>query len=298
MKSWKRITAICGLVTSVPFLILVLGVLPLMLIVVAIAGGGEDESHEKFDIWRSVKDEIIYEKELENDISVWLLSHTFRTKMGYTEDKDRAIIKEFIIDEMCVFNWREDDEDDRVDRFLTLQEILEDIKATVHEDEYNKYVQMIKVQYMFSPIEDGEYPYPLENFYITSMYGERPNPTGEGTTFHNGMDLAAAEPYAPMISIADGEVVTANTRTSSLGNHLIIKYQDKTGTFYGVYGHMSGLLVEAGDDVVQGEVIGFQGGDPRVDPNAGNTTGRHLHFEIRKEPHRGSSSIDPAQYIL
>ena len=67
------------------------------------------------------------------------------------------------------------------------------------------------------------------------MYGSRQNPTGTGTTFHNGMDMASSNPYAPIISITDGEVDAANTATSELGNYIIVKYIDETGVFYGVY---------------------------------------------------------------
>lgn len=299
MKSWKKVSTIFTIVTSVPFLIFMFAILPSMLIVVALTGGADDENDEKYDLWTSVKNEILYDEELENDISGWLLALTFQTLKGHEEYNNREKIKDFILDEMCLFNWRDDPNDtESVDRFLTYQEILDKLKEEVDEEDYYQYIHILKIHYMFEPTEEGKYPYPLESFSITSRYGERPNPTGQGNTFHHGIDLASSEAYAPIISIADGQVVKVNTSRGSLGNYIIIKYRDRSGKFYGVYGHLSGILVEAGDDVEQGEVIGFQGGKPRIDPNAGNTTGRHLHFEIRTNPYSSSSSVNPEEYII
>lgn len=300
MKTWKRITSIFTLVTSVPFLILVFAILPSMLIVIAIAGGKDDESDEKYDLWNSVRDEVLYEEDLENRVSSWLLAYTFETLYGYHEENDRTRIKDFILDEMCLFCWKEyQDNEASVDRFLTLQEMLDKVKETVDEEIYYEYVHRIKNQFAFEPQEKGRYPFPLEDFSITSRYGHRTDPmSGEGDGFHRGIDLASSDMYAPIISIADGDVIMTNTWKSSLGNYIIIRYKDTTGTFYGVYGHLSGILVEIGDDVEQGEVIGFQGGKRRIDPNAGVSTGRHLHFEIREKAFSGASSIDPAGYIM
>ncbi len=290
MKSWKRITKIFAIVTLIPFLIIVLIVLPTMTIVVAIAGG-EADTDTSLDIWTSVKDEVKFEETIENDISGYLISSMFLLENGQTEEENSNIIKEYIIDNMCDLN-------DGDNRFLTLQEVLEKVKSFFSDDEmYTEFISTLKINYSFEPQQDGKYPYPLEQFTITSTYGSRQNPTETGTTFHHGMDMASTEPYAPIISITDGEVVKTNTSESNLGNYVIIKYIDETGVFYGVYGHMSGLFVNVGDEVEEGEVIGLQGGNPDVDPNAGDTTGRHLHFEIRREVDISATSVDPAKYI-
>lgn len=74
---------------------------------------------------------------------------------------------------------------------------------------------------------------------------------------------------------------------------ILIKYIDETGVFYGVYGHMSGILTNVDDEVYEGEVIGLQGGNPNVDPNSGDSKGRHLHFELRRDADSSSTSFDP-----
>lgn len=299
MKAIKKIIEIFGLITSVPFLICVFLLFPCMLVIFAIAGGGDDESDEKYDVWTSVKEEIRQDYELDNDISGWMMAFTFTTKKGH-EESNRHLIKSFIMNEMCLLDWKENEDDaGTVDRFKTYQEILDDVKSTVDETDYYEFIQRLKAHYIFQePYEIGDYPYPLENFRITSTYGERPNPTGEGKVFHHGIDLVSSEnPYAPIMSISDGEVIAVNLRKNKLGNYIIIKYWDNGGTFYGVYGHLSGILIDIGEDVTAGEIIGFQGGKKKVDPNAGNSTGRHLHFEIRTNPFTQSSSVNPTKYL-
>ena len=65
---------------------------------------------------------------------------------------------------------------------------------------------------------------------------------------------------------------------------------------YSFYAHLSQVNVEKGQKVKQGEVIGLEGGNPAEDPNPGNSTGRHLHFEIRTSPEYGAD-VDPNEYI-
>ena len=65
---------------------------------------------------------------------------------------------------------------------------------------------------------------------------------------------------------------------------------------YSFYAHLSQINVTKGDCVVQGQVIGLEGGDPTSDPNHGNSTGHHLHFEIRKASGYGND-VDPTTYI-
>lgn len=76
-----------------------------------------------------------------------------------------------------------------------------------------------KVLIMASGLEwQGSYPLPMKNAVITSDYGSRTDPTtGEGSEFHEGMDLSAYW-QAPVISIADGVVEKVNTATSDYGN--------------------------------------------------------------------------------
>ncbi len=142
----------------------------------------------------------------------------------------------------------------------------------------------------------GKYPMPVDG-NITSRYGYRINPvTGEKSEFHKGLDIQPTH-HAPIITIADGEVVLANTKFSTYGNYIMIKHELEEETFYSLYAHLSKVNVVEGQKVTQGHIIGLEGGEPGVDINPGSSTGHHLHFEIRQTAF-SDSTADPALYIL
>ncbi|URN12167.1 M23 family metallopeptidase [Streptomyces radiopugnans] len=70
------------------------------------------------------------------------------------------------------------------------------------------------------------------------------------------------------------------------GNQVVIRHSDGR---YSQYGHLSSLSVSAGQTVNTGQQIGAVG-------STGNSTGPHLHFEIRTAPGYGSD-IDPLAYL-
>jgi murein DD-endopeptidase MepM/ murein hydrolase activator NlpD len=72
----------------------------------------------------------------------------------------------------------------------------------------------------------------------------------------------------------------------SYGNEVVIRHADGK---YSQYGHLSQLSVSAGQSVTAGQQIGLSG-------STGNSTGPHLHFEIRTGPSYGSD-IDPVAYL-
>lgn len=141
---------------------------------------------------------------------------------------------------------------------------------------------------------NGQYPMPVAGT-VTSGYGLRDNPTGIGTVFHKGIDIRGAW-HSPIISIADGVVVKANTASSTYGNYIIIKHETEEGTFYSVYAHLSKLYVFEGQEVTQGTIIGLEGGEPHSDNNPGDSTGHHLHFEIRMT--QDGNQVDPTSYLF
>jgi len=99
--------------------------------------------------------------------------------------------------------------------------------------------------------------------------------------FHSGIDIAA-DGGNP---IAAADAGTAFTYRSSygFGNHVIIVHG---GGFATVYGHMSGFNVSNGEQVGRGRVIGYEG-------STGNSTGPHLHFEIRLN----ETPVNPFNYL-
>ena len=119
----------------------------------------------------------------------------------------------------------------------------------------------------------GIFQWPLPQSYtITSWFGYREDPfTGE-ISYHSGTDIAAPE-GTPILAAADGTVTIANAIDSwggGYGYHIKVNHND---TFDTLYAHCSSICVTVGQEVKQGEVIGYVG-------TTGNSTGNHLHFEV------------------
>ncbi len=105
---------------------------------------------------------------------------------------------------------------------------------------------------------------------ITSRFGWR-NPTISSVPkYHTGLDIANVS-GTKIISATDGNVILSSTK-GDYGNHLKIQINDVTI----VYAHCKTLYAKQGDHVKQGQEIAEVG-------TTGNSTGPHLHFEIKKE---------------
>jgi murein DD-endopeptidase MepM/ murein hydrolase activator NlpD len=104
---------------------------------------------------------------------------------------------------------------------------------------------------------------------ITSGFGGRDSPGGIGSTNHEGIDFGVAE--GTPIRAAKGGTVIIAAYTGGYGNYTCI---DHGGGLSTCYGHQSAFAVSSGQSVDQGQVIGYSG-------NTGNSTGPHLHFEVR-----------------
>lgn len=100
---------------------------------------------------------------------------------------------------------------------------------------------------------------------------------------HRGIDIAGAM-GTPILAAKGGEVVYAEWDSLGLGNAIKLKHADGT---YTVYGHNQRLWVRKGQRVQQGEAIAAMG-------STGNSTGPHLHFELRlgDRPRRWLDPLD------
>lgn len=140
---------------------------------------------------------------------------------------------------------------------------------------------------------EGKYPMPVQG-YISSGYGNRYDPLNGEYFLHPAVDIVPVW-HSPIISIADGEVTEVVT-DSIYGNNVTIKHMDGNKIFYTFSAHLSRVDVTLGQMVGQGQVVGLEGGDQKLDPNPGRTTGHHLHFEVWETPSR-SGSVNPAKYL-
>ena len=119
-----------------------------------------------------------------------------------------------------------------------------------------------------TPSSDG-YIWPSDCRLITSGYGGRDQPTPGASTTHMGVDIGAS--YGSYIyAVKSGTVVGSKYSWGGYGNYVEIDHGNGNFT---LYAHMSERLVEVGEHVEQGEVIGLCG-------STGISTGPHIHYEI------------------
>lgn len=115
---------------------------------------------------------------------------------------------------------------------------------------------------------------------ISSRYGYRETATGAVPKNHTGTDIAA-NAGAKIVSATDGEVVLSSEE-GDYGKHLKIQI----GEVSIIYAHCNNLYVKQGDQVVQGQEIAEVG-------STGNSTGPHLHFEVRYQ----ERTVDPEKIL-
>ena len=116
---------------------------------------------------------------------------------------------------------------------------------------------------------------------ITSLYGRRIDPINKKTAFHSGIDIRK-NIGAEITTTADGKVLKKGYNKGQ-GNYVVIGHGKDFKTRYF---HMKKSLVEKGDQVKRGQVIGLVG-------NTGRSTGPHLHYEI----HYNQKSVNPLKFV-
>ncbi len=124
-------------------------------------------------------------------------------------------------------------------------------------------------------IGTGTFARPINNYTVSSHRGWR------WGRMHEGIDLAA--PTGTKIYASDGGTVIFSGWNNALGYCVKI---DHGGLFTTVYGHCSKLNVSVGEKVYQGQNIALVG-------NTGNSTGPHLHFEVRYN----GDALNPEDYV-
>ena len=107
---------------------------------------------------------------------------------------------------------------------------------------------------------------PIVNGKITTAYKKKGKMWSKG--YHTGIDMAVPV-GTEVIAVADGKIEPANW-----GKSYGIQAVQKVEGGWVIYAHLSKLEVKPGDKVVKGQKIGLSG-------NTGNSSGPHLHFEMR-----------------
>jgi murein DD-endopeptidase MepM/ murein hydrolase activator NlpD len=124
--------------------------------------------------------------------------------------------------------------------------------------------------------------YPLRSYRLTSGFGPRINPVTGNLRLHEGLDLAALE-GTEVYAARDGIVAEMGT-DPVFGNYIIIQH---TENWVSLYGHLSKFETALRNNVRSGMLVGRVG-------STGQSTGPHLHFEIR----RNGRAQDPGRHLF
>lgn len=149
--------------------------------------------------------------------------------------------------------------------------ILEEITiSSINEMELD--VQNLKAAYIFvNPLNDG---------IVSSTFGARESEYQNVTGYHTGIDIAA-DTGKTIVAAMQG-IVELVSSEGDYGKHIKIRCNNVST----VYAHCSKIFVKEGQIVAEGQKIANVG-------NTGNSTGPHLHFEIRVD----ERFVDPAKII-
>ena len=190
------------------------------------------------------------------------------SQLKVENDKTNKIEPELVTDEIknetsnSENNAQKDTNKENKSELVKNNEIKENANNTVENKSYS----------------NSEYIRPLEcDYAITNRFGVSNN-----NVVHSGIDLSATS-GENILAIKAGEVVLSNYK-GAYGNAVIIKHDDGNMSYYT---HCSRLNVEEGQKVNQGDLIAQVG-------STGNSTGPHLHLEIRD---KNNNAVNPENYI-
>ncbi|MFC8984900.1 M23 family metallopeptidase [Streptomyces sp. NPDC057115] len=127
---------------------------------------------------------------------------------------------------------------------------------------------------------------PVKKYKLSASFAAN---GGMWASKHSGQDYAIPT-GTPVVATHGGTVVKAGPNGAgdgpAYGNAVVIKHGNKT---YSQYAHLSKVNVKIGQVVKTGQKIALSG-------NTGNSSGPHLHFEIRTTPNYGSA-VDPVKFL-
>ncbi|MFH1533365.1 MAG: peptidoglycan DD-metalloendopeptidase family protein [Nitrospirota bacterium] len=143
-------------------------------------------------------------------------------------------------------------------------------------------------RYRSGPVNPDGFNWPAQPDRGLSAYFHDPTYVGAFGVQHNAIDIPI---YQGSFVRAAAEGVVYTTRDNGYGYSYVILAH--AGGFMTVYGHISSILVEEGDLINQGAIIGLSGGMPGTKGAGYMTTGPHLHFEVLSN----GLYADPLDYL-
>lgn len=174
------------------------------------------------------------------------------------------------------------------DKELLMADIALDIKAFEKEyDKLNDFAkeiesQIVKLQKNTGPYSGGKMAWPVPGHSrISSPYGYRIHPIFKVKKLHTGIDIPA--PTGTSITAAAAGTVIYSDWLGGYGKVVML---DHGGGIVTLYAHNSALVVSEGQIVKRGDTVSKAG-------STGNSTGPHLHFEVRKD----GAYVDPLPWL-
>lgn len=125
---------------------------------------------------------------------------------------------------------------------------------------------------------------PLKNARITSPYGV----TRADGKVHKGIDIISTSGDRQVKAIKAGVVRGTFVDPYGFGNYVSVQHTEDNKRV--LYCHLEEFRCRTGDNIEEGDVIGIEG-------ETGNSTGVHLHLEIREPDYTPSKHIDAAKYL-
>jgi len=130
----------------------------------------------------------------------------------------------------------------------------------------------------------------LKSARVSYPYGVRNSVYGKG--YHEGIDLVS-ENRAIYAAVAGAVIKAAyaggqGADPEGWGNYVILR--TRNGNYDLIHAHLASVKVTRGQTVNEGAILGMMG-------RTGNTTGPHLHFEVRRAPWTNNNEINPAVFL-
>ena len=123
---------------------------------------------------------------------------------------------------------------------------------------------------------------PVDTGWLSSAYGYRKDPFTGKSRFHRGLDYSVPT-GTPVRAVADGIILTLK-HERGFGKMIRIDHGNRITT---TFAHLSDWVVQIGQRVSRGEVVGHSG-------NTGRSTAPHLHYEVAV----GGRHVNPLPYVL
>ena len=163
-------------------------------------------------------------------------------------------------------------------------ELMQQIAAKekdLKQAKYDEYLAKLALQGE-NPPSNATWVTPVSGYVLTSPFGMRTHPILGIQRMHNGIDMSCAQ-GTPIYATRAGVVTAASYQAGGAGNYVSINHLDG---FASIYMHMTHYVVSVGQNVSQGQLIGYVG-------STGLSTGPHLHFGISY----AGTYVNPLAYI-